>query len=132
MSHSCRAIPLSTEVMVWDHLDVGCYFAVSFRRSSDVASLGLVLHCIQLKSFLCTYLGGLRWYTPSRLLFPQSVGAEILVFCLGGRGGYGLFADLVGWDDEFSFSFPGIVCRVGSVPTSCSFAALGFWFFRSI
>ena len=44
---------------------------------------------------------------PCVYLFPQSVGEAILVFSLGRRGRYGLFADRFRWDGEFSFLFPG-------------------------
>ena len=82
--------------------------------------LGWFFIAISEKSSLYLF-GGLRWCTPSRLLFPQSVGAAILVFCLGRRGRYGLFADLLCWDGEFSFSFPGVVCRISSVPAVLDF-----------
>ena len=124
MSHSYRATPLSTGVVVLDLLGVWRYALVSCLRSNGVASLELVLHYIRLENLPQTCLGGPLSCTPSRLRFPQIVGAAISVFWLGGQCGYWLFADFVGWNGEFSFLPSGVICRIGSVPTVLSFVHL--------
>ena len=82
VSHICLAIRLSTEVVVLDRLYVACCVFVWNLRSIVVASPALVLRYILWQSLDYIDLGDLRLRTPSRLLFPQSVGAAFLVFCL--------------------------------------------------
>ena len=80
--HICPAIRLSTEVVVLGCLYVACCVFVWNLRSIVVASPVLVLRYIPWRSLDYIDLGDLRLCTPSRLLFPQSVGAAFLVFCL--------------------------------------------------
>ena len=80
--HICLAIHLSTEVVVLGRRYVVCCVFVWNLRSIVVASPALVPHYILWRSLGYIDLGDLRLCTPSRLLFPQSVGAAFLVFCL--------------------------------------------------
>ena len=81
--------------------------------------VGYSLHSV-MKSSSQRFESSLIVYAFASTVSPKG-GVAILVFRLRGRGGCGLVADFIRGNGKFSFFLPGIICRVGSVPTIFSF-----------